>query len=150
MWFLIKGTVWFSMALVVLSYLGTPRQDQAMPSIDLGGTIAAATGAYDYLSGLCTERPDVCSAGAETFAALGERAKAGALVAYQILDQHLAKHDDSAGPQKAERSGEAVRATVPARETAAMAGSDPVSDLITTGTVGETAKVPVPRPKPTL
>lgn len=138
MWFLIKGTVWFSMALVVLSYLGTPEQQgsSAIPAIEIGSTIAAATGAYDYLSGLCTEKPDVCVKGAETFAALGQRAKAGALVAYQILDEHLADP--------------ALQAGKAADTVAATPTEDVISDLITTGTVARTETVPIPRPRPTL
>ncbi len=162
MWFLIKGTFWFSMVLVLLSYFGTPDDAELAeaPGIEIGGAIAAATGAYSYISSICVEKPDVCIQGAETLAALGQRAKAGALVAYQILDEKLAE------PGTPAMGG--------ASQTAAIDGSD-LSDTVVTGTVvtgtvvtgtvgqhadageaqsGEgaplvlTVTVPVPRPRP--
>lgn len=152
MWFLIKGTFWFAMVLVVLSYVGTPEDEQVAqaPGIEIGGAIAAATGAYSYISGLCVEKPDVCVKGAETLTALGQRAKAGAYVAYQILDEKLA----DTGPSTA---------TVPATELAADGTNaanemmEAASDAIFTGTVdagAATAReplvlhVPVPLRRP--
>ncbi|MHB0954442.1 MAG: DUF5330 domain-containing protein [Allorhizobium sp.] len=130
MWFLIKGTFWFSMVLVVLSYFsGQPATEEASngPRLEVGDAIAAATDAYAYLSEICSQKPDVCVKGAETFAALGHRAREGALVAYQFLDKQFA---DDAEP------------------TAALADTkgDVEQDVIVTGTVG--AAVPTPRPKP--
>lgn len=145
MWFLIKGTFWFAMVLVVLSYFGVPEDKQiaAAPAIEVGGAIAAATDAYSYISAICIEKPDVCIKGAETIAALGQRAKAGALVAYQILDEKLS-------------DGKAGDATLAAAERMATDKTDEIlSDIIVTGTVGHkreplTLTVPVPLPKPAL
>ncbi|HCL66346.1 MAG TPA: hypothetical protein DIC56_16205 [Rhizobium sp.] len=130
MWFLIKGTFWFSMVLVVLSYFsGQPATEEASsgPRLEVGDAIAAATDAYAYLSEICSQKPDVCVKGAETFAALGHRAREGALVAYQFLDKQFA---DDAEPAAA----------------LADAKGDVEQDVIVTGTVG--AAVPTPRPKP--
>ena len=129
MWFLIKGTFWFSMVLVVLSYFsGQPATEEASsgPRLEVGDAIAAATDAYAYLSEICSQKPDVCVKGAETFAALGHRAREGAFVAYQFLDKQFA---DDAEP-----------------EALADVKGDVVQDVIVTGTVG--TAVPTPRPKP--
>lgn len=137
MWFLIKGTFWFALVLVVLSFLSTPDRSQTMPGIEIGNTIAAATGAYQYIAGLCVEKPDVCLHGAETFAALSERAKAGALVAYQLLDRHLSGASPAVTEAEAGHGAEAEpRHASP--------------DTVTTGTVNGSAgeHIPVPRPKP--
>lgn len=130
MWFLIKGAFWFSMVLVVLSYFsGQPATEEASsgPRLEVGDAIAAATDAYAYLSEICSQKPDVCVKGAETFAALGHRAREGAFVAYQFLDKQFA---DGAEPAAA----------------LADAKGDLEQDVIVTGTVG--AAVPTPRPKP--
>lgn len=134
MWFLIKGAFWCSMTLVVLSFFSSqPQEDTAGgPRLEMGDAIAAATDAYQYLSAICTEKPDVCKKGAETFQALGERAREGALVAYQLLDAQFA-------------GDEAVAENKPARQSltaeAAPAKAEPIADVVTTGTV-------VPQPKP--
>lgn len=131
MWFLIKGTFWFSMVLVLLSYFGTrPEAQDASASLDVADAISAATDAYAYVSEICSVKPDVCVKGAETFAALGERAREGALVAYQLLDRQFG--DDA--KEKAEAAGDTA---------------DAISDVIVTGTVNTSAgAVPTPRPKP--
>ncbi|MDH4440722.1 MAG: DUF5330 domain-containing protein [Rhizobium sp.] len=91
MWFLIKGTFYCSMGLVALSFLGAPpREEQAGgATLQIGDAFAAATDAYAYVTSICIEKPDVCEKGKQTFQALGQRAREGALVAYQLLDQQF-------------------------------------------------------------
>lgn len=97
MWFLIKGTFWFSLVLVALSYFGSYNDPAKEPSaFDLPSAVSAAGEAYRYVSAICIEKPDVCVKGAETFHALGERAKEGAKVAYELLDAQLASGDKTA------------------------------------------------------
>ena len=95
MWFLIKGTFWFSMVLVLLPFIdgeSTKKLENA-PAVELGDTFTAASEAITYLSAMCLEKPDVCEKGAETFVALGHRAKEGARVAYKMLDAQFAETD---------------------------------------------------------
>lgn len=134
MWFLIKGAFWCSMTLVVLSFFSSQPQDDTAggPRLEMGDAIAAATDAYQYLSAICTEKPDVCEKGAETFQALGERAREGALVAYQLLDAQFAG-DEAVAENKPARTSLTAEA-VPEK-------AEPVTDVVTTGTV-------VPQPKP--
>lgn len=143
MWFLIKGAFWCSMTLVVLSFFSSqPSEDSAGgPRLEMGDAIAAATDAYQYISAICTEKPDVCEKGAETFKALGERAREGALVAYQILDAQFA--DDGAEKGDAAEEPAGMKPARPALAAAAEADADsPAADVVTTGTV-----VPQPKPK---
>ena len=140
MWFLIKGAFWCSMTLVVLSFFGSqPTEDTAGgPRLEMGDAIVAATDAYQYLSAICTEKPDVCEKGAETFKLLGERAREGALVAYQILDSQFA--DD--GEQTAAEDKPARPARPDMSAEAAPAEAEAATDIVTTGTV-----VPASRPR---
>ncbi|MCV9997767.1 DUF5330 domain-containing protein [Pararhizobium sp. YC-54] len=97
MWFLIKGTFWFSLVLVLLPFLN-PASTSTLergPKVDVGDTVSAATEAFGYISAICVEKPDVCVKGTETFVALGHRAREGAKIAYQFLDQQFAEPSDA-------------------------------------------------------
>ncbi len=128
MWFLIKGGFWTTMTLVALSFLaGQPQEStEGQPAVHMTEALGAAGEAYRYISALCTEKPEVCEKGAETFTALQYRAREGARVAYQIIDRHLAEEE---------------------AQEAAEAPAAPTADMLSTGTVKITV-VPVPHAKP--
>ncbi len=95
MWFLIKGSFWFGLVLVALSVFSPESFDNAgHPQLQLSDAFTAASGAYDYMTGMCSEKPEVCTKGGETLTALGYRAREGARVAYELLDSQF--RDDSA------------------------------------------------------
>ncbi|MBB4065753.1 DUF5330 domain-containing protein [Gellertiella hungarica] len=172
MWWLIKGSFWFSLVLVLLPLFnaGSASRLANAPPVEMADAFTAVTGAYTYLSGLCTEKPDVCEKGAKTFTALGYRAKEGAFVAYEYLNEKFADE-----PGKAAPSGEKTAALRPEKPLlAAGAEKDaaeaveggvafqpmpglpaghkpqpyrpPVTDKVVTG--GLPARVPVPLPRP--
>jgi len=140
MWFLIKGSFWFAAVLVVLSYFSAhpATENQGANALQVADAFSAATEAYQYVSAMCSEKPEVCEKGAETFSALGIRAKDGARVAFELLDKQF--------------GGEVPRKET---ETALIADPDPspmppkaveaaaTPDKIFTGTV------PVPQKRPT-
>lgn len=144
MWFLIKGSVYFGLGLVALSYFSAHSDEANGPQpFEMGSAIAAATGAYDYVSSLCIEKPDVCVKGAETFTALGYRAKEGARVAYKLLDKSLAEDTKTA-------ANDAVTpnpAPQPMPQKFAAVGEAQPADQIFTGTV---INIPVPMRRPQL
>ncbi|WP_313615219.1 DUF5330 domain-containing protein [Agrobacterium sp.] len=95
MWFLIKGTFWFSLVLVALSYFGAAQNEsQTSTPMNVAGAVSAANEAYRYVSAICIEKPDVCAQGAETFHALAGRARDGAKVAYEFLDTQIGVTED--------------------------------------------------------
>ncbi|MFP5075754.1 DUF5330 domain-containing protein [Rhizobium sp. YIM 134829] len=97
MWFLIKGTFWFAVVLLVLPFFvgeEAPESEATAAKVDVADTVTAATEALGYLSGLCSEKPDVCVKGAETFTALGHRAREGARIAYELLDAQFGSKGD--------------------------------------------------------
>lgn len=101
MWFLIKAAFWFSLVLVLLPIFGTEdtaqTQATAGAKVDIGQTVSAASEAIGYISAICLEKPDVCTKGAETFNALGHRAKDGARIAYQLLETQFGDEKTAAG-----------------------------------------------------
>lgn len=143
MWFLIKGSVYFGLGLVALSYFSANGDETNGPKpFEMANAIAAATGAYDYVSSICVEKPDVCVKGAETFTALGYRAKEGARVAYELLDKSLA--DDEAKTVEAIISDPSQQ-PMP-QKIAAVANAHP-TDTVFTGTI---INIPVPTKRPQL
>jgi len=136
MWFLIKGTIWFSLVLVALSYFGGNNTDSQNSQMNVAGAVSAASEAYRYVSAICVEKPDVCVKGAETFHALGERAREGAKVAYELIDSHLNAADE---PKVA-----------PAAEAVAKAETVAVSDDLKTGTIKVENTIPLPQKRPAL
>ncbi|MGX5722623.1 DUF5330 domain-containing protein [Shinella zoogloeoides] len=135
MWFLIKGTFWFSLVLVLLPFLDPESSDKLNrgPTVEIGDTFSAASEALNYVTGMCAEKPDVCQKGSETFVALGHRAREGARIAYQFLDTQFADEDvASAEPAKKE----ALNQPLPA-----VAKID-ADDEVITGTIA----VPTRRP----
>ncbi len=127
MWFLIKAAFWFSLVLVLLPIFGTEEAAQPQAAagarMDIGQTVSAASEAIGYIGAICLEKPDVCTKGAETFNALGHRAKDGARIAYQLLETQF-------GDEKTASAGDAVTP----------------GDAVTTGTVPEQALPPVAPP----
>jgi hypothetical protein len=125
MWFLIRTAFWFSMVLVMLPIFDNEATNRLKDEkgVEITDALGAAAGALSYVGSMCSEKPDVCVKGAETFSTLGSRAREGARVAYSYLDTQFA--DD---------------------------GKTQVADAVLTGTVKakdtiRNIPIPVPRPR---
>lgn len=136
MWFLIKGTIWFSLVLVALSYFGGNSTDSQNSQMNVAGAMSAASEAYRYVSAICVEKPDICIKGAETFHALGERAREGAKVAYELIDSHLNATDEP----------KIANANVPATKVETVTAGDDIK----TGTIKVENTIPLPQKRPAL
>jgi hypothetical protein len=160
MWFLIKTAFWFSLVLVLLPVFSSQSTTrlQNEPKVQVSDAFGAATGAFQYVSALCSEKPDVCVKGGETFTALGYRAREGALVAYQFLDNQFGgnKADGkSVVPADTIKNGQAALAKVVAAAAmqpmpAKPATDGEAADTVVTGTVGTHGLIPVPQRKPAI
>ncbi len=137
MWFLIKSAFWFTVVLMLLPLADPATQATSgrQPQVRIGATVEAATSALDDLTGICKRRPDVCKTGGETLAALGARARDGALVAYQFLD----------GRFGGSRSENVITGTVAPGNGAATQEPDALASVDVAATA-----VPVPMPAPRL
>ena len=137
MWFLIKGTFWFSLVLVLLPFIDAESSAtlEKGPAVEIGDTFTAASEAIHYLTAMCLEKPDVCEKGADTFVALGHRAREGARIAYQFLDTQFAE-DATAVAKAGPAAEEALDQPLPA-----IVAADADAEVIT-GTIA----VPTRRP----
>jgi hypothetical protein len=124
MWFLVKATFWFSLVLVLLPFLdpSSSAKLEHAPKVEIGDTFSAANEAFQYISAICIQKPDVCEKGGETFVALGHRAREGARIAYEFLNTQFAETDTGAPDAKVMTGTVAPAANVPA--------GDPASDAL--------------------
>ncbi|MDF1607298.1 DUF5330 domain-containing protein [Hoeflea sp. YIM 152468] len=95
MWFLIKGSFWFSLVLIALPFLDTSSQEalEQAPPLEVGQSMAAAMEALGDIRQICVRKPEICETGSETFAALGVRAREGARIAYRFLDNRFSEEE---------------------------------------------------------
>jgi hypothetical protein len=162
MWFLIKTAFWFSLVLVLLPVFSSQSTSklQGDPQVQVSDAVSAATGAFQYVSALCYERPEVCVKGGETLTALGYRAREGARIAYELIDHQLGngKAADGTIGDKLAAAGASLKidpATISQIEAAATSQPMPAkprvetADAVVTGTVSH-SYIPVPLPKPAI
>ena len=87
MGFLIKSAFWLSLVLLVIPFGGT--SENGTPSVGAVETFLAARAVVDDMSGLCERRPQACEVGRSAFQTIGLRAREGARMAYDMLDEHF-------------------------------------------------------------
>jgi hypothetical protein len=94
MGFLIKSAFWLSLVLLLIPFDagdGTQKADTVGPVTAL---LAARDAASD-IGNICARKPDVCVVGQEALHTIGVRARAGAKLAYEMLDKHFDGSDAS-------------------------------------------------------
>jgi hypothetical protein len=94
MGFLIKSAFWLSLVLLFIPFdkvEGIQKADTVSPVTAL---LAAREAASD-IGHICARKPEVCTVGQEALHTIGVRARAGAKLAYQMLDKHLDTDDDA-------------------------------------------------------
>lgn len=93
--FLIKAAFWFGVVLLVLPFFrGEPAAPPAdADRLELDRTVMAAREAFADIQGFCDRRPSVCETGGTVLAALRERAREGARIAYRVFDTQSGADD---------------------------------------------------------
>lgn len=94
MGFLIKSAFWLSLVLLVLPFGGTNGNGE--PAVGALETFFAARAVIDDVSGLCERRPEACEVGRSAFHTIGVRAREGARIAYDMLDDKFGEPADVA------------------------------------------------------
>jgi hypothetical protein len=92
MGFLIKSAFWLSLVLLLIPFdtvEGGHKTDTVSPVTAL---LAAGEAASD-IGQICARKPEVCTVGQEALHTIGVRARAGARLAYDMLDKHLDDKD---------------------------------------------------------
>lgn len=83
MGFLIKMAFWFSVVLLLL-----PLDSDGGPGINPLQAFFAAKEAVGDVAGICERKPEVCEVGKAAMQTIGARAKEGARIAYEMLEEN--------------------------------------------------------------
>jgi hypothetical protein len=110
MGFIIRSVFWLSLVLLLIPFGTSGSQENMVSPLE---ALWAASGAIQDVRGMCERKPDVCETGRAAIHTIGVRAREGARFAYQALDSYDAE------------------------KAADVASSDPVADIIATGSVPE-------------
>lgn len=87
MGFLIKCAFWLSLVLLVIPFGND--DGNGGPRVGTVEAFLAARAVIDDMSGLCERRPEACEVGRSALHTIGVRAREGARIAYDMLDEQL-------------------------------------------------------------
>lgn len=93
MGFLIKSAFWFSLVLLLIPFDAVGGKQQADTVSPVTALLAAREAASDF-GQICERKPEVCTVGQEALHTIGVRARAGARLAYRMLDKHSDESED--------------------------------------------------------
>jgi len=105
MFFLLRVAFWLTIVLALLPS-GGGIQQSAQAKVGAADAVVAASAAVSDMSGFCERQPEACTVGAQTAAAIGQRAQAGARMVYGFLSDHAAQVGTQVGTQTAAPGGE--------------------------------------------
>ena len=92
MGFLIKSAFWLSLVLLLIPFDAVDGAQKADTVGPVTALLAAREAASD-IGGICERKPEVCTVGQEALHTIGVRARAGARLAYEMLDKHFDNDD---------------------------------------------------------
>jgi hypothetical protein len=125
MFFLLRVAFWLTIVLALLPSGGGALQS-AQAKVGAADAVVAASAAVSDMSGFCERQPEACTVGAQTAAAIGQRAQAGARMVYGFLADHAAKVGTETAAPGGE-TGSVVKAKPGAGPKIAAARSVPAS-----------------------
>jgi hypothetical protein len=91
MGFLVRMTFWLSVVLVLLPSGGS----QSTPKVNMSAidAMSAAKATVTDMGSFCERQPDACSVGSQAAVTIGHRARAGAKMLYEYLNEHFGTND---------------------------------------------------------
>lgn len=121
MMFLLRMTFWLGVVLVLLPSGGakeTSTASRQASAINANEAVSAASATVSDMRNFCTRQPEACAVGAQAAAALGERARAGAKMVFEFLNERYGSRATgpdaqvSAATKSAGMSGKASQHTL--------------------------------------
>lgn len=84
--FLIRAAFWLSLVIAFIPVNPEDLREGQRP-ISTGETLFAAQAVVADIAGFCDRNPQTCGTGRELFSQFGAKAKAGARIVYDYLDE---------------------------------------------------------------
>jgi hypothetical protein len=150
MFFLLRVAFWLTIVLALLPTGGA--QNGAQAKVGATDAVVAAGAAVSDVSGFCDRQPSACEVGAQTAAAIGQRAQAGAKLVYGFINDHTSRPDNERGAHGETGSVTKVSSvrTIPitrgSQTTLKPADVEPTWQ----GPPISVENVPLPRPRPRM
>lgn len=94
MGFLIRSAFWLSLVLLIIPFDGAADGPDA-DSVGALEAVDAARVAIGDVSSICERQPEMCETAGAAFHTIGLRAREGAKIAYEMLDQRFGETDQS-------------------------------------------------------
>ncbi len=142
MFFLMRTAFWLTLVLVLIP-LGSDEDSTPVETVNPVSAYLAAQATVSDIGSFCSRNPDACETGGEALSAIGSRARDGARIVYQFLDQQMANEP---GQEPIVTGSTTTTSTKTQQQSAvATATAQPVFDALTRL---DTEIGPVPRPKP--
>ncbi|QFT31575.1 hypothetical protein FIV00_13855 [Labrenzia sp. THAF82] len=142
MFFLMRTAFWLTLVLVLIP-LGSDENSTQVDTVNPVSAYLAAQATVSDIGSFCSRNPDACETGGDALSAIGSRARDGARIVYQFLDQQVA--NDSGRETIVTGSTATPNSTTPQRPVVVSSTSQPVFEALTRL---DTEIGPVPRPKP--
>lgn len=92
MGFLIRSAFWLSLVLLIIPFDGGSAAPEA-ESVGAFEAMNAAREAIGDVSGICERKPEVCETAGAALHTIGVRAREGARIAYEALDERFGEAD---------------------------------------------------------
>ena len=90
MGFLIRSIFWLSLVLLIIPFDGGGEDGDKVGPLQ---ALNAAREAVSDVTGICERKPEVCETGRAAFQTIGVRAREGARLAYEMLDEEFGEPD---------------------------------------------------------
>src|SRR5262245_61902224 len=87
MWFLLRVTFWLGVVLVLLANVGS--QSVPKSTINAAEALLAAKDIVTDIQHICERQREACTIGSETTVTLGQRARVGAQILYEFLNEQF-------------------------------------------------------------
>lgn len=94
--FLLKTVFWLSL-LILLIPAGKEASTEGRGVVSASEVISAVRAVWDDLSAFCDRNQETCETGSRLAARFGDKARNGAKVLYEFVDEELLRNDDVAG-----------------------------------------------------
>lgn len=99
--FLIRTAFWLSIAILFIPADQSEEQTERIELVSTGEAIMAAQSVWSDLSAICERKPDVCETGGSALQTFSHKAKNGARILYNYLDDGDLEAGAPEGPEKA-------------------------------------------------
>lgn len=142
MFFLLRTAFWLTLVLVLIP-LGSDRESPTSEKVDPVSAYLAAQATVSDIGGFCSRNPLACETGSSALTIIGSRARDGARMVYEFLDEQIA--ETAPGDAIVTGSTPAADADASASGQAAKLSWQPDLKNVSQS---ETTFGPVPRPKP--